>query len=363
MKYCAIISLFLLLFHSINGQNLIPNASFERTNYCEANIPCSPSAWYSVSNYPFGYENDLAQSIDGKHSLAFLIASGEGIRSYWQTMLLCKLKRGVEYSISFDVLPFNGNFNPDYFGIYFPDTFIRSKKDTIIQLKGSNYLPKGNQSTLKNGWIKTTTFFKATGEETFLLMGNFSSLSNNEILERLPGKSKFIGYYIDNIFLKSTDKTNKICPDYNQRMDSLYAENIRHKKIIQVAKVFSSGKTDSLSFYPDKDTIQLGNIHFGFDSDVLRNTLELDNYFKTLNKEKITEISIMGYTDSIGNKKYNQDLSERRAFSVKKYLIDKLGLNAEIILTTGKGMSTENAQFQLNRKVEVIISKSKIVTK
>ena len=363
MKHCAIISLFLLLFHFINGQNLIPNASFERKNYCEANIPCSPSAWYSVSDIPFGYENDLAKSINNKHPLAFLIASGEGIRSYWQTILLCNLERDVEYSISFDVLPFNGNFNPDYFGIYFSDTFIRSNKDTIIQLKGNNYLPKRNQSTLKNGWIKTTTIFKATGKETFLLMGNFSTLSNNEILENLPGKNKFIGYYIDNISLKSTDKTIKICPDYNQRLDSLFAENTRHKKNIKVPKVYASDTLDIVSSYPKKDTIHLGNINFSFDSDALRNTEVLNNYFTSSNNHDITEITIMGYTDSIGNKLYNQDLSERRAISVKKYLMDILGLQPNIIRTIGKGISTENDQFQLNRKVEVIISKSKIVTK
>ena len=363
MKHCSIISLFLLLFHAINGQNLIPNASFERTNYCESSIPCSPSAWYSVGNYPFGYENDLAQSIDGKHSLAFLIASGESIRSYWQTMLLCPLERGVEYSISFDVLPFNGNFNPDYFGVSFPDTFIRSNKDTIIQLKRNNYLPKGNQSTLKNGWIKTTTIFKATGEETFLLIGNFSTLSNNEILERLPGKNKFIGYYIDNISLKSTDKTIIICPDYNHRIDSLFAENNRHKKNIQFPKVFASDTLNIVSSYPIKDTIQLGNINFNFDSDALRNTDVLNNYFTSSNNSEITEILIMGYTDSIGNKTYNKELSERRAISVKKYLMDSLGLQPNIIRTIGKGISTENDQFQLNRKVEVIISKSKIVSK
>ena len=361
MKQAAILSFFLLLFHFTNGQSLIPNASFERMNYCEAKIPCSPSGWYSVSYIPFGYENDLTRSIDGRHSLAFLIASGEGIRSYWQTMLLCKLEKDKEYSISFNVLPFKGNFNPDYFGIFLSDKLLRSDNDTIIQIKENNYLPKGTGSPLKNGWLKITTFFKASGEEKIILLGNFSTLSNIEILESIPGKRKFIGYYIDNVSLNPKDRTIKICPDYNQRMDSLFAENIRHKKNIQVPKLGTSETPDSLSFYHENDTIHLGNVHFNFDSDIFRSTLKLDKYFKALDKDRITDISIIGYTDSIGNKMYNQDLSARRAFSVKKYLVDSLGLQPNIISTKGKGISTENKQFQLNRKVEVIISKSKII--
>lgn len=158
MRNSYLFFVLLLLSISTNGQNLIANPSFESINYCEANIPCSPSAWYSVSDFPFGYENDLTESIDGKQSLAFLIASGEGIRSYWQTKLLCKLKKDVEYSISFDVRPFNGEFNPAYFAITFTDKLIRSKNDTLIQMEKNHYLIPTKVSDVKNGWFRAIPF-------------------------------------------------------------------------------------------------------------------------------------------------------------------------------------------------------------
>lgn len=356
IKSYSVLSLFLFLFHSINGQNLIPNSSFEHINYCEANIPCSPAAWYSVSDIPFGYENDLGKSIHGNRSMAFLIASQEEIRSYWQTMLLCRLERGREYFLSFNVLPFKGNFNPDYFGIYFIDSIIRSTNDTIIRIK-DNYLT-WTITHLKNGWLKVTSVFKASGEEKFLLMGNFSTLSNTNILETLRVKPKFIGYYIDDISINPKEKGIKICPEYKLQIDSLFTRNIRHKKNLQIPKFFSSIPTEGFATFKKKDTLHLGNIHFNFDSDILLNTKELDNYFKTISKNSISAISIIGYTDSIGNKEYNQGLSERRALTVKKYLIESLGQKDSIIFTRGKGISTENELFYLNRKVEVIISKS-----
>ena len=94
----------LLLFAlDTTGQNLIPNPSFESINYCETNTPCSPSGWYSVTNIPYGYQNDLPKAFDRKHSLAFLIAFEKEIRFYWQTMLLCSLQDGEKYNLEFAI--------------------------------------------------------------------------------------------------------------------------------------------------------------------------------------------------------------------------------------------------------------------
>ncbi|NYT85697.1 outer membrane protein OmpA [Pollutimonas harenae] len=67
-----------------------------------------------------------------------------------------------------------------------------------------------------------------------------------------------------------------------------------------------------------------------------------------------------GHTDSIGTEAYNQGLSERRANSVKEYLISK-GVAADRIYTEGKGEtspvasnSTREGRAQ-NRRVEIEI--------
>jgi outer membrane protein OmpA-like peptidoglycan-associated protein len=74
---------------------------------------------------------------------------------------------------------------------------------------------------------------------------------------------------------------------------------------------------------------------------------------------------IEGYTDSVGSEAYNQGLSERRAESVRSYLIAQ-GVASARLEASGKGESNpvaDNASpdgRQQNRRVEVIISKSAV---
>ena len=72
-------------------------------------------------------------------------------------------------------------------------------------------------------------------------------------------------------------------------------------------------------------------------------------------------VSVEGFTDSTGTASYNQELSERRAETVRDTLAG-MGVSADRITTRGYGRSfpvatngTE-AGRQLNRRVEVVIS-------
>ncbi|MGC8518230.1 MAG: OmpA family protein [Steroidobacteraceae bacterium] len=74
-------------------------------------------------------------------------------------------------------------------------------------------------------------------------------------------------------------------------------------------------------------------------------------------------IAIRGYTDNVGTEDYNLGLSERRADSVKSYLIGQ-GIQSRRISASGEGESDpvagNDSAFgrQQNRRVEVIISDS-----
>lgn len=73
--------------------------------------------------------------------------------------------------------------------------------------------------------------------------------------------------------------------------------------------------------------------------------------------------SIEGYTDSMGSEDSNQMLSERRADSVKRYLINR-GVKSERLTSTGRGENAPVADNesvagrQQNRRVEVVISQA-----
>lgn len=80
-----------------------------------------------------------------------------------------------------------------------------------------------------------------------------------------------------------------------------------------------------------------------------------------LNKYPDRTVIIEGHTDSVGAEDYNLGLSQRRADSVKSYLLNQ-GIAAGRIVATGKGegfpvAGNESATGrQMNRRVEVIIA-------
>lgn len=71
-------------------------------------------------------------------------------------------------------------------------------------------------------------------------------------------------------------------------------------------------------------------------------------------------LSIEGHTDADGVAGYNQDLSERRAASVRQFLVEKHGIDGSRLETAGFGASKPVADNstpegkQQNRRVELV---------
>jgi outer membrane protein OmpA-like peptidoglycan-associated protein len=86
----------------------------------------------------------------------------------------------------------------------------------------------------------------------------------------------------------------------------------------------------------------------------------LDKLVAFLDEYPNRTVTIEGYTDSIGSPNYNQRLSQRRADSVKTYLVGQ-GIGSMRLVASGKGEAApvagnESADGrQQNRRVEVII--------
>jgi outer membrane protein OmpA-like peptidoglycan-associated protein len=76
---------------------------------------------------------------------------------------------------------------------------------------------------------------------------------------------------------------------------------------------------------------------------------------------------VAGHTDAIGGESYNQDLSERRADSIKRYLTEKYGINGTDLVTVGYGKSKPkdpNAPMDpVNRRVQVVNMDTKTASK
>jgi outer membrane protein OmpA-like peptidoglycan-associated protein len=103
-------------------------------------------------------------------------------------------------------------------------------------------------------------------------------------------------------------------------------------------------------------------INFDFDSDRIGPVAAraVDEIGKALSNSKLTgnTFVIAGHTDAKGSSTYNQELSERRAESVKSYLIDKFKIPAADLIAAGYGKTvlkdTSNPFAPENRRVQII---------
>jgi len=106
--------------------------------------------------------------------------------------------------------------------------------------------------------------------------------------------------------------------------------------------------------------VALYGVNFDLDADTLRadSRPALDNVAKAVKANPDWKLTIEGHTDSSGGDTHNQDLSQRRAASVRQYLIDA-GIPGDNLTVQGFGAShplapnTTPAGRALNRRVEV----------
>ena len=72
---------------------------------------------------------------------------------------------------------------------------------------------------------------------------------------------------------------------------------------------------------------------------------------------------VAGHTDAAGGEGYNQDLSERRADAIKRYLVDKYGITGADLVTVGYGKSKlkdpSQPMAEANRRVQVVNMENK----
>lgn len=72
---------------------------------------------------------------------------------------------------------------------------------------------------------------------------------------------------------------------------------------------------------------------------------------------------VAGHTDAVGGEEYNQGLSERRADTIKKYLVQNYGLNGTDLVTVGYGKTklkdAANGADPINRRVQVVNMEAK----
>jgi outer membrane protein OmpA-like peptidoglycan-associated protein len=120
------------------------------------------------------------------------------------------------------------------------------------------------------------------------------------------------------------------------------------------------------SFTADRPKIDL-EINFDYNSaDISATSLpSVQALGKALSNPNLrgSTFVVAGHTDAVGGDSYNQDLSERRADSIKRYLIERFGIAGADLVTVGYGKSKPkdpNAPMDpANRRVQVVNMASK----
>ena len=106
---------------------------------------------------------------------------------------------------------------------------------------------------------------------------------------------------------------------------------------------------------------------FEYDSATLQSSAinQLQKLGTLIQRNPKATFTVEGYTDSFGTPEYNLDLSQRRADSVKQYLVEAMGITSGQIETRGYGATkfrtSPNGSIEEqspNRRVEIVVHTS-----
>jgi OOP family OmpA-OmpF porin len=112
---------------------------------------------------------------------------------------------------------------------------------------------------------------------------------------------------------------------------------------------------------PETEIVELHGTHFAFDSATITDEgkAALDVGVKTMQQHPDLTVRVEGHTDSVGDETYNEQLGQRRADSVRQFLVDQ-GIDGGRITAVSFGETqpevsndTPEGRAQ-NRRVEIV---------
>jgi len=142
-----------------------------------------------------------------------------------------------------------------------------------------------------------------------------------------------------------------------------FVQSLRNRS----TRSLSTGEREQIAtIVKDKPKIDL-EINFDYNSDRIsaRSLPAVQALGRALSNPDLkgSTFIVAGHTDAVGSDAYNQDLSERRADSIKRYLVDKSGVPAADLVTVGYGKTKlkdpANPTAEVNRRVQVVNTENK----
>ncbi|MGA8899191.1 OmpA family protein [Bradyrhizobium sp.] len=142
-----------------------------------------------------------------------------------------------------------------------------------------------------------------------------------------------------------------------------FVQSLRNRS----TRSLSTGELEQIAtIVKDKPKIDL-DINFDYNSDRIsaRSLPSVQALGRALANPELkgSTFIVAGHTDAAGSDTYNQNLSERRADSIKRYLVEKSGIPAADLVTVGYGKTKlkdpANPLSEVNRRVQVVNTENK----
>lgn len=171
----------------------------------------------------------------------------------------------------------------------------------------------------------------------------------NSLVEKLTPKKKPL--------TRSLTRSIGGAPSAEDKADNAFLSTLPTRGL----RIDQRKKLDEIVEKKDLPRVDI-TIQFDFDSDRIRPESEPDvnELGKALTSEalKTYRIVLNGHTDAKGSADYNQNLSERRAASVRGYLIEKFKIDPNRLIAVGFGEEKLKAgidpEADENRRVEIV---------
>jgi outer membrane protein OmpA-like peptidoglycan-associated protein len=162
---------------------------------------------------------------------------------------------------------------------------------------------------------------------------------------------------------REASNANRAAANANQAKDA--ALNERDAANQEAARAQAELEQLKATPTPRGSVMTLGDVLFDTGRAELKSgaARKLDQLVQFLAEHPERRVQIDGFTDSVGSDSYNEELSQRRADSVKAALLSR-GVDASRVSTEGYGKAypvannSDSGGRQLNRRVEVVIGNS-----
>ena len=219
MKTIILPLVFCLLVLHINAQNLVPNPSFEIVKDTNT-ISFYPENWFSLSSTTDFFHRDNPsntglgiplnfrgnqQPAEGD-ACAGIICHGVGpSKEFLAVKLVEALKKDSLYNVSFKVnLSNDCRYALDDVGL----TFFEFKP-TSENIEEAIYHIKNQENVFITdtvSWTVIEGFYKANGNEQYIVIGNFYEEKNTGVKVSDETKVEWSYYYVDEVFVELCSK-------------------------------------------------------------------------------------------------------------------------------------------------------------